>query len=695
MTQETVPRFSRARRRQERDALTQAGRSTHTGVPLTRWVLPALLFEAALALAILLIGRSVVLTGMFLVAPLAIALVESPRRTALVGAVAVVLALISGARYHVFLHTDHVVRTLLVTTGAALAVLAAQARARATGAAERLLAAEHRLERVLASLAEAVIVHDPGGDVVYANDAALDLLDLSSPTPLRLRGDVGSRFVVEDEHGRPLRLRDLSANVTAEAGEAEPRLVRNVARVTGEERWLLTKASALHDDSGAIELVINVIEDVTAEKRAQMRARFLAAAGQALASSLDYQETLRTVAGLAVPQVADWCVVDLLDDEGDHEQVAVAHVDAARVALAERLREYQPDALDPERGLGAVLRTGRPELYLDIADELLVESARDAEHLQLLRELQMCSVLIVPMRAESRIVGAMTMVNAESQRRFEQTDVEFAQQIADRAAVAVENARLHTERTRIAVTLQEGLRPDELPAVPGWDLAALYRAAGRETDVGGDFYEVFPIGDAWLVLVGDVSGQGVNAAAQTALARHSARVLAEVDPRPAAMLRGLDRVLRQEASLTPCTAVCLNIGPDSAVVASGGHPLPIVCRNGDCRQIGRSGTVLGAFGDGEWPEERWEHRPGDTFVIYTDGVTETRAEGSERFGETRLREALGDPSGMSAAELIERIDAALTAFRVGASSDDAAVVVLRRLERSHEQRADVLGARTA
>jgi GAF domain-containing protein len=149
----------------------------------------------------------------------------------------------------------------------------------------------------------------------------------------------------------------------------------------------------------------------------------------------------------------------------------VAHVDPAKLEMAERLRAYEPEQLDPERGIGRVRHTGESLLYPRIPDELLEETAVDAEHLRLLRAVGIHSVLIVPMTAESRTIGALTMVNAESGRTFDQNDLEVAEQIAERAALAVTNAHLYTERSEVALTLQPDLLPDALPEIPGWEIA--------------------------------------------------------------------------------------------------------------------------------------------------------------------------------------------------------------------------------
>ncbi len=194
----------------------------------------------------------------------------------------------------------------------------------------------------------------------------------------------------------------------------------------------------------------------------------------------------------------------------------------------------------------------------------------DDEHLRLLREVGMRSALIVPMSVRGRTIGALTMVSAESRRTFDDGDVEFAGQIADRAALAVENARLYSERSEVARTLQNSLLPEALPEVPGWEIAALYSPAGHASEVGGDFYDFWAVEGDWLMMIGDVTGKGVRAAAVTSLVRHTAWTASEFDARPAHLLERINAALRRRPSLSVCTALCLRIAGGRATVASAG-----------------------------------------------------------------------------------------------------------------------------
>ena len=243
--------------------------------------------------------------------------------------------------------------------------------------------------------------------------------------------------------------------------------------------------------------------------------------------------------------MADWCGVDLAGDRPfEIQRVAVEHVDPAKVALAHELAERYPAEPRIDRGLHQVLHTGESQLWPHIPDALIVEAAQDEEHLRMIRELGMASAMIVPMRVRDRVLGAISFVSAESGRTFNPGDLRLAEDLALRAATAVENARLYRARSTIAQTLQASLLPPMLPEVPGFEAAALYQAAGEDHEVGGDFYDLFATNeDHWFAVIGDVCGKGAEAAAVTALVRYTIRAAAARRHSPAAILRWVNEVM--------------------------------------------------------------------------------------------------------------------------------------------------------
>lgn len=541
--------------------------------------------------------------------------------------------------------------------------------------------AQQRMEAIVGSMADAVTIRDTTGRLIYANDAAMHMIGLSPTDDIAQRDAraLYDEYAVTDEQGNPLDMSDLPSVRLLAGSDPEPLVLRYVpVERGGEEQWRLLKSTPLYDSRGQLEAAVTVIEDITANKRAERRSAFLSRVGEILASSLDYQETLGNVAWLAVPEIADWCAVDLFDERGERQQVVVAHSDPSKLELARALREREPTELDPNQGVGYVMRTGKPLLYREIPTAMIEQAARDDEHLRLLRAVQLRSAVVVPLMGTTRVLGVMTLVNSESGRLFSDDDVDFAGQVAARASVAVENARLYSERSQIAETLQHSLLPDALPEIDGWEMASLYRPASASSgaEVGGDFYDAFRTPSGWIVLIGDVTGKGVEAAAMTSLVRHGARFVSEYVPDPSEVLDRLDRALRRQPTLSLCTALCLRIDGDRVTLASAGHPLPLLVGDEGVTVLGMPGSVLGAFEDGTWPMTEFLLRPGEVLLLYTDGVTDTVGE-EERFGESRLQDTAEECGPLAPEELLTCLDQALNRFQVGPQADDTAALALR------------------
>jgi PAS domain S-box-containing protein len=537
--------------------------------------------------------------------------------------------------------------------------------------------------QVFDALAEAVTIRDRNDHIIYANRAACELMGFASLEELQRRppGAIMDEYLVSDEHGAELTMADVPSVRLLRGAEAHPLVMRTIHRATGRLNWQMLKSTPLRDADGEIVAAVTIIEDVTPEKRAELRDRLLAQASATLMSSLDYEETLRNVAWLAVPEIADWCAVDLVDEAGARQRVVVAHRDSDKLALAEQIRRFDPPELDPERGLGRVIRTGVAELYPDITDEMLAAGAVNDEHLALLRAVGFRSALLVPVRARGRSIGVMTLVTAESLRRFDDTDREFAEQLAARAAVAVDNATLATARREIAQTLQRSLLPEVVPGIEGWEIATLYRSAGIAdgVEVGGDFYDFLPTDEGWIVLIGDVTGKGVEAAAMTSLVRHGARFLSRYEHSPGRILGGLNEALRERAALSLCTALCVRLELERVVVCSAGHPPPLIVRgDGRVREIGGAGPILGAWTGEELPDRTVAIAGNETLVLYTDGVIDRRGK-SERFGTGRLRGLLSDHAGDSPSDMLAALEAELDRFSATRQADDTAAVALRAL----------------
>ena len=260
---------------------------------------------------------------------------------------------------------------------------------------------------------------------------------------------------------------------------------------------------------------------------------------------------------LAVPRIADWCAVDVLDEHGQIERVAVHHSDPSRLALAAQLdRGYRPAPEDP-LGVPEVIRSGRARIYRT--------SSRRARRVRARRRAPRAAAGDRGQGRDHRAaggagatLGAITLVSSDSLRRLTHNDLALAERLGRRAGTAVESARLYTERTRIAKVLEAALLPESLPEIPGVEIEGLYHAAGELNDAGGDFYDVLPYGPGrWMLVIGDVCGKGPRAAGVTALARHTLRAAAILGLRPAAMLSTLHEALRRQPVGADLCTVCL------------------------------------------------------------------------------------------------------------------------------------------
>jgi PAS domain S-box-containing protein len=543
-------------------------------------------------------------------------------------------------------------------------------------------------------------------------ERSLGLLDtLYSTAPVGLAFlDVDQRYVrvnpalaalngppVEAHLGRyvldvPGRLGSALAALHHEAIESgRPRLDRegSGALEDGETRHWIASCTPVHGLDGHLIGAGVTVVDITerralleAERAGRLRADFLARAGAMLDASLEFEETLVNVANIAIPEIADWCAVSILDESGELREVAVAHADPAKREVARELSQrFPPDPSSPTGSLG-VVRSGLTSFVPEITDEMLEAGLTDPDHLALVRRLELTSVVIAPMTARGRTFGTLTLVSAESGRRFEAADVQLAEELARRAGVAIENARLYTERTRIAHTLQVKLLPERLPEVPGVMLAARYRAAGELNEVGGDFYDVFPrSATEWALVVGDVSGKGAEAAAITALARYTLRAAALDVDAPSAALRRLNDAMLNDGSSQFATVVLayVSAAPDGGLklrIALGGHPPPLVLRaGGGIEAPGDFGVLLGMLEDPPLFDSEFTLHPHDLMLLYTDGVTEAGPRDAP-FGQGGLSALIRGLAGHTPEQIVDAVEQAVVGAQPGEPRDDIALLAL-------------------
>jgi serine phosphatase RsbU (regulator of sigma subunit) len=363
--------------------------------------------------------------------------------------------------------------------------------------------------------------------------------------------------------------------------------------------------------------------------------------------------------------------------------VAVHHFDPAKLELVERLERIHRPALDEPVGVPEVIRSGRARIFTDIQPDDLAAYARDSEHLELLSEIGARTVIIVPLAAPAKTIGALTLVSSGAGRRLSEADLGLAVRLGRRAGTAVESARLYTERTRIAHILQRSLLPESLPKIQGVELQALYHAVGELNEVGGDFYDVFAYGkDRWMLVIGDVCGKGPRAAGVTALARHTLRAAAIGGQPPAGMLSTLhEALLRQPPGADLCTVclVMLTRVQDGAglTIALAGHPPPLLISAGaEVEQAGLSGTVLGVVDPVSIEESEITLCTGETLLLYTDGVIEA-GRPDHLLGEEGLLELCTAAPNLPLEGFLEYIELAALTRAQGRLRDDIALLALR------------------
>lgn len=395
-----------------------------------------------------------------------------------------------------------------------------------------------------------------------------------------------------------------------------------------------------------------------ADVRRQTWLTFLAEASELLAQSLDVDLTMALIPQLVVPRLGQWCAVHTADEWGRLKLAAASHADEAVLPeLHKVLNDEGPDSVQAR--LREASRSG---------SQVPIGGPMDG--------------FAVPLVARGQRLGTLA-VGRHLRHRHDPDEVAVLEDVARRAALAIENARIHAERRRVAHTLQQSLLPPVLPVVDGIGFAAEYVPTGDDADVGGDFYDVVPLPDGrWLVVVGDVSGKGVQAAAVTGLVRDVIRVLVgDGKPLPEALAR-LNETLVERGGGRYCTLALAAVGQRqdgqlSVELHLAGHDRPVLVRgNGRASFVGTGGTALGLLDSIATPSASVPLGPGDALIFYTDGVTERRR-GRELFGLDRLRDAAAPLAGYSADVVAARLRSTAIGFSGETPRDDIAILVLR------------------
>jgi PAS domain S-box-containing protein len=360
------------------------------------------------------------------------------------------------------------------------------------------------LAAILANVGDGITVQRADGSVIYANDAAARLCGLETGEELvQLSGpELLERFQIVGEDGEPLSLQELPGRRAMATGKPQEAVLGYRLRGSGTTRWSIVRSTPILGDDGDLQLAINVFHDVTEERDARERLHFLGVASTILNASLDYEATLSDLADLLVPKVADYLIVDAIDERDGHlRQVVIAHRNPEREELLRDLRRRYPPELNDAHPVSEALRSRVPVLFEDARQEALARAAVDEEHLRLYHALEAVSYIVVPLEARGRLLGTISLGTGESGRRFGPTDLAFAHEVARRAAVAIDNASLF-ESAEQSYSQLNTLLASAPVAIGFWDrelrfvrvndaLAALNRLSPEE-HLGRTLREVIP-----------------------------------------------------------------------------------------------------------------------------------------------------------------------------------------------------------
>jgi hypothetical protein len=382
---------------------------------------------------------------------------------------------------------------------------------------------------------------------------------------------------------------------------------------------------------------------------------FLAEAGELLAQSMNVELTAALVPRLVVPRLGQWCAVHLANEYGELSLTSLTHADEGAIA---RLTAHLDQALT------ALERVVDGQGFAPLGPPT--------------------DGMSFPLRFRGERLGVLT-VGRPADRPHTPEELAIVEDLGRRAGVAIDNARVHDNRGRIATALQASLLPPTLPSIQGLEVAAAYVPTGDGLDVGGDFYDIMPLpGQGWMLVVGDVSGKGVGAAAVTGLVREVLHTLALDYHEPEHTLSRLNATLVERGGGYFCTlalAFLSQVAPGRFELSLhlAGHDRPVLLRaDGTTSLVGEGGTALGLLDVISTPRTTIQLDHGDALVFYTDGVTERR-KGRTLYGHRRLRNEMSSLAGSPAAVLASQLRSSVLAFSPSPPRDDIAIVALRAL----------------
>ena len=537
---------------------------------------------------------------------------------------------------------------------------------------------------------------------VHASDGSLTgVLSTGAPGD-DIAAAVGAQLAADEtvsisDEGEPLAGAPPEEGVETEIVVLGRRWTVAVAGVTATD---LTPAVAYGASGLALTLVAgglfllaarrerNLVERQADAERLMARETLQVRITEAIEREIEGDARLGSLARQMVPAVGDICVVHEATTGGKVRRVGVAALDERTAELIRSMPE--PPATSPIR---AAISTRQPVLYTRVSEDREARRAlergiaprprvgddeRSAADRLLADEI---SSMIVPLVARNRVLGTITLTVLGSSGRppLSRDDLAFAMEVATHAAVALDNARLYEQQRDIAGILQSALIPRALMDVPGAEVAARHRAGMQGTEVGGDFYDLFEVGGHWMAVVGDVCGKGPEAAALTALARHTVRATARLGP--AGAVARVHEAIRASGEHTYCTLCCVELNPGpggiAATVTTAGHPEPrVVATDGTVRRLEVTGPLVGVLDDPTFRAQELTLEPGTMLFICSDGIPEARHDG-DFFGDHRLEALLSALANETPARMLERLEQEVIRFVAGSPRDDLAMFALR------------------
>lgn len=480
----------------------------------------------------------------------------------------------------------------------------------------------HVLDVLFKHAGEAVTVQDSSG-LIFANDRAAEMVGLRSGKEMVARpaADILASYEMLDSSGAPLPWERLPGRRVLDGEPAAEELIGYRRRGTDDAAWSLVRASPIKNDDGEVVWAVNFFLDVTDQVRREEDERLLTKARETLGSSLELDGIIRSLAELMLPRIGSAMAVHLVDDAGVLALAGLSCLELASVPWVHVTGSQSP--VDPDRLQAGVL-AGSSEIARGTAGDLLVDfeawpGPGDGPSV-------MGSVVCLPLGSADRALGTLTVGRSPQEGPFGPRDLALLKSLSDRAAVAFANSLLFAHDRKAAEALQQGLMPARPPDIPGWQVAVRYLPQARISGVGGDFYDVISAGnDDFAVVVGDVEGKGIPAAATVGLVRHTFQVTTAIDADPTVVFRHVNAVLREQRPSRMCTLAYVTFDGGSAttrvMVALAGHPPPLVIsRDGGLSVVGEPCAPAGVLEEIIPRVQEHKMESGDTMVLCTDGL---------------------------------------------------------------------------